>query len=174
MQIADFSTAPGPPGAIRFHKISREDRARTSAPGLRAFRRIADRFGLSEAERIAILGDPARSIYHRWMKKARENQPLTLPLDTLLRISTILGIYRGLAILFEDEAQALVWLKEAHEGTLFAGASPMAYMLAGGHDGLMTVRRHLDAWRGGDMGSGAPEGSFEPITEADLVFAWEL
>tara|TARA_R110002051_G_scaffold184672_1_gene253934 strand:+ start:587 stop:1102 length:516 start_codon:yes stop_codon:yes gene_type:complete len=171
MQIAHFPKTHAPVEGMQFHTISREDRNRTSAPGLRAFREIADRFDLSEAERIAILGDPGRSTYHQWMKKAREQQPLTLPLDTLLRISAILGIYKALTILFEDESQALVWLKGPHQGTLFAGASPMAYMLEGGHDGLMSVRRYLDAWRGGNMGAGAPEGSFEAVTEENLVFA---
>jgi hypothetical protein len=47
----------------------------------------------------------------------------------------------------------------------------MSYMLEGGHDGLMSVRRYLDAWRGGGMGVGAAEGSFDVITEDDLVFA---
>lgn len=47
----------------------------------------------------------------------------------------------------------------------------MAYMLEGGHDGLMSVRRYLGAWRGGNMGAGATEGSFEAVTEDDLVFA---
>ncbi len=171
MQIARFPDTHAPSDGMQFHTISREDRKRTSAPGLRAFREIANRFDLSEAERIAILGDPGRSTYHQWMKKAREQQPLTLPLDTLLRISAMLGIYKALTILFEDESQALVWLKGPHQGTLFAGASPMVYMLEGGHDGLMSVRRHLDAWRGGSMGFSAPEGSFEAVTEDDLVFA---
>ena len=171
MQITHFPNAPVPVDGMQFHTISREDRNRTSAPGLRAFREIADRFDLSEAERIAILGEPGRSTYHQWMKKARDKQPLTLPLDTLLRISAVLGIYKALSILFEDESQALVWLKGPHQGTLFAGASPMAYMLEGGHDGLMSVRRYLDAWRGGNVGFGAPEGSFEAVTEDDLVFA---
>ncbi len=171
MQIADFSNTSDSPADVRFRTISRGDRARTSAPGVRAFREIADRFDLSEADRIAILGDPGRSTYHQWMKKAREQQPLTLPLDTLLRISAVLGIYKALAILFEDEHQALVWLKGPHQGTIFAGASPMAYMLKGGHDGLMSVRRYLDAWRGGSIGLGAPDGSFEAVTEDDLVFA---
>ena len=171
MQIANFSNTSVSPDAVQFRTITREDRDRTSAPGLRAFREIADRFDLSEADRIAILGDPGRSTYHQWMKKAREQKPLTLPLDTLLRISAVLGIYKALTILFEDENQALVWLKGPHQGTIFAGASPMAYMLEGGHDGLMSVRRYLDAWRGGNMGLGAPEGSFEAVTEDDLVFA---
>jgi len=171
MQIAHFPSAPAHRGGMQFHTISKEDRSRTSAPGLRAFREIADRFNLSEAERISLLGEPGRSTYHQWIKKARDKQPLTLPLDTLLRISAVLGIYKSLAILLEDESQALVWLKGPHQGTLFAGASPMAYMLEGGHDGLMSVRRYLDAWRGGSMGFGAPEGSFEAVTEDDLVFA---
>lgn len=171
MLIADFPNTAAPSGTTQFHTISKEDRARTSAPGLRTFRQIADRFGLTEAERLAILGDPGRSTYHQWMKKAREQQPLTLPLDTLLRISALLGIYKALTILFEDESQALVWLKGPHQGTLFSGASPMAYMLEGGHDGLMSVRRYLDAWRGGSMGFGAPEGGFEAVTKDDLVFA---
>lgn len=170
MLIADFSNTSAPSETMQFHTISREDRARTSAPGLRTFREIADRFGLTEAERIAILGDPGRSTYHQWMKKAREQQPLALPLDTLLRISAMLGIYKALTILFEDESLALVWLKGPHQGTLFAGASPMTYMLEGGHDGLMSVRRYLDAWRGGSMGFGVPEGGFEAVTEDDLVF----
>ena len=171
MQVAHFPSAPVHRGGMQFHTITKEDRSRTSAPGLRAFREIADRFDLSEAERIAILGEPGRSTYHQWIKKARDKQPLTLPLDTLLRISAVLGIYKALTILFEDENQALIWLKGAHQGTLFAGASPMVYMLEGGHDGLMSVRRYLDAWRGGSMGFGAPEGSFEAVTEDDLVFA---
>ena len=171
MLIAEFPNTPAPSGAMQFHSISRDDRARTSAPGLRAFREIADRFDLSEADRIGILGDPGRSTYHQWMKKAREHQPLTLPLDTLLRISAILGVYKALAILFEAESQALVWLRGGHQGTLFAGASPMTFMLEGGHDGLMSVRRYLDAWRGRSMGGGAAEGSFEIVTEDDLVFA---
>jgi len=171
MRIASVSGVDTAPQGIGYHTISKEDRERTSGPGLRAFREIADRLGLSEAERIALLGDPGRSTYHQWMKKAREQRPLTLPLDTLLRISAVLGIYKALSILFESESESLVWLKGPHRGTLFAGASPMVYMLEGGHDGLMSVRRYLDAWRGGAVGSGAAEGSFEPVTESDLVFA---
>ncbi len=171
MQIANFPSASAPRDGMQFHTISREDRERTSAPALRTFREIADRFYLSEAQRIAILMDPGRSTYHQWMKKAREHQSLTLPLDTLLRISAVLGTYKALISLFEDESQAMVWLKGPHRGTLFAGASPMAYMLDGGHDGLMSVRRYPGAWRGGSMRFGAPEGSFETVTEDDLVFA---
>lgn len=170
MQIAAHQDTPFQPEQEGFHTLSPDDRKRASGPGLRAFRAIAVEWGLSERERIVILGEPGRSTYHQWMKKAQDNAPVTLPLDTLLRISAVLGIYKALAILFEDPNQAQVWLKGAHQGTLFSGASPLAYILDGSHDGIMSVRRYLDAWRGGHMGHGAPEGSFEPVGDADIVF----
>ena len=155
---------------MQFRAISRGDRKRASAPGLRTFREIADRFCLSEAERIAILGEPGRPTYHRWMKKAREHQPLILPLDTLLRVSAILGIYKALTILFEDESQALAWLKGPHQGAIFARMAPIVFMIEGGLDGLISVRRYLDAWCDGRTGFGAPNDSLEAVTEGDLVF----
>lgn len=174
MRIAAFQgmggdqDVPTARGDLRI--VSRDDRTRTSGPGLRTFRAIADLWGLSERERIAMLGEPGRSTYHQWMKKAQDGVTLTLPLDTLLRISAVLGIHEALAILFEDGAQGLGWLRGPHRGTLFGGTAPLGYMVDGGPDGLMSVRRYLDDWRGGQMGQGAGDGSPDPVTEADLVW----
>lgn len=167
MRIAEKSVA----GAdMRIKTISTGDRQRASGPGLRTFRNIADLWGLTEKERIAILGEPARSTYHSWMKKAQAGESLVLPLDTLLRISGVLGIHKALEILFEDRQQALTWLKGAHRGTVFRGAPPLTFIVDGAQDGIMTVRRYLDAWRGGHPGQGVPEGDFVPVAEEDLVF----
>ena len=171
MQRADFSSSSYRSEGVQFRILSQEDRARASGPGLRTFDKITDCFGLTEADRIALLGDPARSTYHHWIKNARDKAPLTLPLDTLLRVSAVLGIYKALIILFEDQNQALAWLKARHQGDLFAGVSPITHMLEGGHKGLMSVRHYLNAWRGGHMGFGAPEGSFQLVIEGDLFFA---
>lgn len=145
-----------------------QDRARLSGPGLRSFRAIADRWSLTEAQRIAVLGHPGRSTYHNWLRKAKAHDPVTLPHDTLVRISAVLGIHKALAILFEDPAQAMVWLTGPHRGTVFAGASPLTLIVDGGQDGMMTVRRYLDAWRGGQMGTGGVD--VPAVTSADLVF----
>lgn len=150
--------------------VEAADRARLSGPGLRTFRNIAQGWGLSEAQRIATLGHPGRSTYHAWIRKAVDRKPISLPFDTLVRISAILGIHKALSILFLDQDQAVKWLTSPHKGTVFAGSSPLQLIVTGGQDGMMTVRRYLDAWRGGDMGQGAPEGSFEPVTEDDVVF----
>lgn len=146
------------------------DRTRVSGPALRTFRGIADLWGLSEAQRIAILWDPARSTYHGWMKKAQADASVTLPQDTLLRLSAVLGIYKTLNILFSDRAQAIEWLKGPHRGAVFQGASPLEFITHGAQDGMMTVRRYLDGWREGHAGQGEPEGSFAPVTEEDVVF----
>lgn len=156
------------PNFSSFHTSS--ERARLSGPGLRTFRNIADEWELTEAQRIATLGHPARSTYHGWMQRARDGVSITLPHDTLLRISAVLGIYKALRILFSDRAQAVVWLTNPHHGTVFAGASPLEFITEGALDGMMTVRRYLDGWRGGYTGHGAPEGSFTPVTEEDMVF----
>jgi hypothetical protein len=143
-------------------------RARVSGPGLRTFRNVADGWGLSERERIALLGEPARSTYHQWMKAAREGRGLSLPLDTLLRISGVLGVAEALSALFSSPAEALVWLKGPHRGAAFGGQAPLAVMLGGGQDGILTVRRHLEAWRAGGL-RGAAEG-VAPVRPEDLVF----
>ena len=146
-------------------------RARVSGPGVRAFRNVAELWGLSERERIALLGDPPRSTYHQWMKQAREERPLSLPLDTLLRISGVLGVQEALGSLFSTPGEALVWLKGPHRGVAFGGQAPLAVMLGGGQDGILTVRRHLDAWRAGGLrGAPAPEIGVPPVRPEDLVF----
>ena len=150
--------------------ISRDDRTRTSGPGLRVFQKIADRLGLSVAERIVILGDPSRSTYYRWLMKANHRRPIALSLDTLLRISAKIGIYRALTFLFEDEAQGMLWLKGIHKSPHFAGNSPLRSMLEGGLNGLMSVRRYLDAWCSGNLDSGTHGDIFEPVAERDLIF----
>ncbi|MBW7920566.1 MAG: DUF2384 domain-containing protein [Rubellimicrobium sp.] len=168
MQLARLP--PDAPVASAFGGIDNADRARLSGPALRTFRNIADGWRLSEADRLAALGYPGRSTYHSWMKKAATHAPVTLPFDTLVRISAILGIHKALSILFHDRTQALQWLNAPHRGTAFAGIPPLGLIVAGGQDGMMTVRRYLDAWRGGEVGQGAAEGSFAPVTEADVVF----
>ncbi|MEQ8348112.1 MAG: DUF2384 domain-containing protein [Sneathiellaceae bacterium] len=170
MQVAEFPQDAGGTPQVQLRTLGRADRARVSGAGLRTFRNIADRWRLTEPQRIAILGEPPRSTYHSWMKKAQEGDSPTLPLDTLLRISGILGIHKSLEILFAEQAQALTWLSGAHAGTVFQGAPPVSFIVDGALDGILTVRRYLDAWRGGHAGLGATEGAFEPVTEGDIVF----
>ena len=125
------------------------NRRRLSAPALRTFLAIADLWGLNEEERRLILGYPSRSTYHQWAKLAREHRDITLDVDVLLRLSAVLGIHQALGILYPAEHDAVAWLKGAHDGIVFGGRPPLALMTSGAQDGLMLVRRFLDAARGG-------------------------
>ncbi len=161
--------APLPAAPDRFGHANRR---RLSAPGLRAFGAIADLWGLSETERRLILGLPARSTYHHWVRLAREHQDLTLDLDVLTRISAVLGIHQALGVLFPLEADSTAWLRGAHQAPVFGGAAPLSLMACGTQDGLLSVRRFLDAATAGRyMPPGALDHDLRPYTDAEIVLA---
>ncbi len=119
---------------------------RMAAAGLRAFVRIAQAWGLSVDEQLALLGQPPRSTYFAW-RKAPDRA--TLPRDTLERLSNILGIYKSLQILLPDAAAADAWVRQPNSAAPFGGGSALARMLAGNVSDLNLVRRYLDGVRGG-------------------------
>ena len=138
-----------PEAADRRDRFSPENRRRLSAPGLRVFLALADRWTLSEAERLAILGYPSRSTYHAWCQKVRRGQEITLDLDQLTRISAVLGIHQALMILFGSEEQGRAWLRTSHVSPAFGGQRPLDLVTSGSQDGILYVRRFLDGARGG-------------------------
>lgn len=121
------------------------DRKGLSGPGLRAFFRIAELWGLSVDEQMALLGVTARSTFFKWKKDPNT----VLPRDTLERISYILGIYKALQILLPDEKAADEWVKRPNAAPLFGGRSAIDRMLSGQVADLYVVRQYLDAQRGG-------------------------
>jgi hypothetical protein len=120
--------------------------AQMSAAGLRAFMRMAERWGLSVDEQLKLLGGPARSTFFAWRKQPGK---AGLSRDTLERLSNLLGIYKSLQILLPDEAAADAWVRQPNQAPLFGGRSALARMLAGNVSDLNAVRRYLDAVRGG-------------------------
>jgi hypothetical protein len=119
-------------------------RARLAGPGLRTFFNIAVEWGLTVDQQRAILGGVAPSTYHKWKADAVG----TLSYDQLERISLTLGIYKGLKLLFADDASGPLWLKAPNTDLPFGGGSPLKRMLRGSIDDLYAVRRYLDGWRG--------------------------
>ena len=170
--ILSPTPAASAPAGESWRHFSAADRKRLGGPGLRTFVAIADLWGLGEAERMRMLGLPGRSTYFGWLAKARADAPLSLPLDTLLRISAVLGIHKALRILFADDAEALGWLRGPNSGPLFGGQPPLALAANGTQDGLMLLRRHLDAWRGGLFSAPLPalDDLAPPITSDDIVW----
>lgn len=135
------SALPGVPADQRADPAVRR---RLSGPALRTFFRIAAAWSLSVAEQRALLGWPAASTFHKY--KAGECG--TLSLDTLSRISTILGIYKALHILYPDASLADRWVRLPNAHGLFGGRPALTLMAGAGLDGLLQTRRLLDARRG--------------------------
>jgi hypothetical protein len=170
-QDAQVRAIEAGPNRLDVDRLAPVNRRRLSAPGLRSFLAIADLWGLNETERRLILGFPSRSTYQNWVKMAREHQELTLDVDVLTRISAVLGIHQALGVLNPAEAAGIAWLRGPHRAPVFAGRPPMDLVTGGTQDGLLTVRRFLDAARGGQyMPPNEIDAGFRPYTDADIVF----
>jgi hypothetical protein len=165
---APLANPAAPLTVARFEPASRR---RLSAPALRTFAAIADLWSLSEEQRRLIMGYPSRSTYHNWMRLAHEQGEVTLDVDALTRLSAVLGIHQALGVLFVTQAEALAWLHGPHDAPLFGGQPPLALVTAGTLDGLLQVRRFLDAARGGIyMAPNGLDTSFAASKDGDIVW----
>lgn len=136
------TAAPGvlAPDALRDPQV----RERLSPAAVRVFLRLSDLWRLAVDQRRALLGDISRPTYHNWQK----GKVGTLTRDQLERISLVLGIYKGLKLLFADDASAMRWFTSPNRDLPFGGQSPLDRALRGSIDDLYAVRRYIDAWRG--------------------------
>src|SRR3546814_2369628 len=100
----------------------RSTRTDTLFPYTTLFRSV---WGLSEGDRLRVLGFPGRSTYYGWVSRARAGQDLELSVDTLLRISAVLGIWKALRILFDTDAEGVAWLTGPNDAPTFGGQPPM-------------------------------------------------
>ncbi len=163
---------PAPaPSLLDGSRFSPENRRRLSAPALRTFLAIADLWRLSEEQRRLMLGYPSRSTYHSWCRTAREHGAITLDVDVLTRLSAVLGIHQALGVLFGNEQEAKTWLATPHDALLFGGHPPLDLVTGGTLDGLLLVRRFLDAARGGlYMAPNAADAGFAPYEDSEIIF----
>tara|TARA_B100001778_G_C18493991_1_gene586373 strand:+ start:306 stop:755 length:450 start_codon:yes stop_codon:yes gene_type:complete len=107
--------------------------------------RLAEIWRLTSVEICALLGDVSERTWFR-MKKGEWSGSLSQ--DALTRVSALIGIFKGLHLLFSDQL-ADEWVKLPNKGPLFDGRRPIDVMIEGGIPKLLLVRRHIDALRGG-------------------------
>ncbi len=112
---------------------------------LRAFFNLVARWGLKDREARTLLGEPAPRTYARW--KAGRADLSRVPRDTRQRLSMLMGIHKGLRVLFKEPARGTAWLRKPNRA--FGGQSALARLLAGEILDLAAVRSYLDAERGG-------------------------
>lgn len=107
--------------------------------------RLGEIWRLTSAEMCALLGDVSERTWFRMKKGA---WPGALSQDSLTRVSALLGIFKGLRLLF-SEPLCDEWVRLPNKGPLYGGRRPLDAMIEGGIPRLLEVRRHIDAMRGG-------------------------
>jgi hypothetical protein len=123
---------------------SRAERERLSASALKGFFNIALKWQLMDEDARALLGGVASSTFYEWKKNPKRQ----LDVDRITRISYLVGIYKSLHILYGDKL-ADEWVGLPNTNSLFAGRTPLQHMLDGGLLSMQSVRKLLDARRGG-------------------------
>lgn len=126
-------------------QLPKLDRKKLSPVALKAFFKIAELWSLNVDEQMMLLGLTTRSTFFNWQK----DPEVSVPKDTLERISYILGIYKALQILLPNDQAADGWIRRANTNPLFGGKSALDRMLSGQVADLYTVRQYLDVQRGG-------------------------
>jgi|TARA_B100000519_G_C14259916_1_gene447127 hypothetical protein len=171
MRLAHDNQAKPNVPMFELGQVTDQKRRDLSGPGLKAFKVITERWGLHESQQRKLLGEPSRSTFYGWLAKAAKGEKIMLSHDTLWRISNVLGIHKALTILFIHDAEAMTWFTGVHNGLPFVGQSPLELMLNGAPDDLSSVRRYLDAWRGGLHGAPDTDSGVAPVTSGDIVWA---
>jgi|EP01034_Spumella_vulgaris_P042535 hypothetical protein len=123
---------------------AREERERLSKSALTAFFRLVEAWSVRENDARELLGGLSSSSYYDWKK----NPDRVLEVDRITRISYLVGIYKSLHILYGDQL-ADRWVTLPNKNIIFGGRTPLAYMLGGGLLAMQTVRKLVDARRGG-------------------------
>ena len=124
---------------------SKAERERLSPSALRGFFNVVDRWSVRDEDARQLLGGVSNGPYYA-MKKSPQGR--VLDADKLLRISYLIGIFKALNIL-HGQPLADEWVRLPNTNRIFVGGTPLAYMMKGGAPAMQTVRRLLDARRGG-------------------------
>jgi hypothetical protein len=124
---------------------SAAERKRLSVSGLKAVFRIAGLWKLRDEDVRQLLGGLTNGPYYA-LKKNPAHRALTE--DEIYRVSYLIGIFKALNIL-HGKPLADEWVQLPNSNRIFGGHTPLEYMLRGGVPAMQTVRRLLDARRGG-------------------------
>jgi hypothetical protein len=107
--------------------------------------RLSEIWRLTSAETCALLGDVSE---RTWFRMKKGDWTGTLSQDTLTRVSAVVGLFKGLRLLF-SEPLCDEWVRLPNNGPLYRGRRPLDAMIEGGIPMMLEVRRHIDALRGG-------------------------
>lgn len=117
---------------------------RVAAVAAKAYARVADAWGLGNDDAAELIDVSLRT----WSRMKSEAWSGRLKRDQLMRISALVGLYKGLHLYFSDEV-ADRWPTLPNAGPAFGGRTPVERMREGGLPAIMATRDYVDALRGG-------------------------
>jgi Antitoxin Xre/MbcA/ParS C-terminal toxin-binding domain len=123
---------------------AKDERERLSPSAIKAFFNIMEKWQVRDEDARALLGGPSNGQFYEMKKNAAR----TLDTDRLTRISYLIGIFKALNILY-SKSLANAWMQRPNSNRIFGGQTPLAYIVKGGLPAMQTVRRLVDARRGG-------------------------
>lgn len=144
MRRTRASVSHAPIGVGRQNFAAESDRERLSPTAVRAIKGVAEQWGIKGAEVAALLGVSTST----WDRMSAGSWEGALSQDQLTRVSAIVGLFKGLHLLFAD-GMADRWVRLRNKGRLFENRTPVEAMIEGGIPMMIDVRRHVDALRGG-------------------------
>ena len=124
-----------------------EERRRLSAAALKALFNIVSHWKIRDEDARELLGGISNGNYYQ-LKKNPRSPGKSLDQDKLVRVSYLIGIFKALNILYSQRL-ADQWIQLPNNNPIFAGRTPLDYILRGGTPAMDMVRRLLDARRGG-------------------------
>lgn len=125
------------PQAFRPDPLTQEE----AAAMFRAAVNLFGRWDLTDEQAATLLDLPLRT-YRRWKAEGAGR----ISRDGAARLSNLMGIHKGLRIVFSEPERGYAWIKAANAA--FAGSSALEVMLGGELTDIMRVRRYLDSTRG--------------------------
>ena len=121
-----------------------DDRRRLTAAALKAVMRLMEAWSGNNAEGAALLG-VSESTWDR-IKAGKWDGPLSQ--DQLTRASALIGVFKGLHLLFAD-SMADRWPRLPNRGPIFDRMTPIQAMIMGGIPRMLETRQYIDGLRGG-------------------------
>lgn len=135
---------PVPPSRSLQTFADEKDRKRLTPTALKAVIRLVQAWGGGNAEGAALLG-VSESTWDR-MKAGKWEGVLSQ--DQLTRASALIGVFKGLHLLFAD-GMADRWPQLPNRNPIFDRLSPLRAMIEGGIPRMLETRQYIDALRGG-------------------------
>jgi uncharacterized protein (DUF2384 family) len=124
-----------------------EERRRLSPAALKALFNIVNHWKIRDEDARELIGGISNGAYYQ-LKKTPRTPGKSLDQDKLVRISYLIGIFKSLNILYSQRL-ADQWMQLPNSNPIFAGHTPLDYILRGGTPAMDMLRRLLDGRRGG-------------------------